>query len=344
MVMRRVMIVTNSIAGGGAERSMNLVSSELTRRHWPVAMVPINSSEPDLITPTCEVFPLNRQWRGGIYGTFVALMKFNRLARSWKPDVVILNTDLPELFGSLLLRNSTLVIIEHSNLAWANRTGFGRIVRKILSLRGGIWVAVSSHLRIWPGGQSPRAVLQNPLTPSIGSLERPDTSPHLQRLIFIGRMSPEKRPERMLDITAGCGAKVEFIGGGALRESLQSEAASKKLKVTFHGFVHDPWSYVQLGDLLIVPSASEGDGLIVIEAMKRGIPILLSDIPDFRRFALPERNYCKNVEDFIARISRYCEDLNSLVVSDDIAAPILSNRSLDIVGDDWERFLNSIYE
>lgn len=342
MIMRRVMIVTNSIAGGGAERSMNLVSSELTRRQWSVALVPINSSEPDLIVPTCEIFPLNRQWRGGIYGLFLALMKFNRLARSWKPDVVILNTDLPELFGSLLFRNSTLVIIEHSNLAWANRTALGKIVRKILSLRGGVWVAVSPHLRIWPGGKSPRAVLQNPLTPSIASVAQPDSSQHLQRLIFIGRMSPEKRPERMLEIAAKCGTKVEFIGEGALKESLQNEATSKNLDVRFHGFVHDAWSFVQPGDLLIVPSASEGDGLIVIEGMKRGIPILLSDITDFRRFALPERNYCRNVEDFVARIDQYGKDLNSLVVPDDIAAPILFNRSLDIVGDDWERFLNSI--
>lgn len=341
--MQRVMIVTNSLTGGGAERSMNMVSNELTKRGWPIALMPINSGEPDLITPTCEVFPLNRQWRGGVFNTLSAIIKFNQVVRSWKPDILVLNCDLPELFGALLLRRQVIVIVEHVNFPWSTRVKIGKIVRNILSARGGVWVAVSSHLGIWPTGKSPYAILQNPLTPSIETIQRTAITSHLKRLVYIGRLSsPQKRPELMLKIGVASGTDVEIIGDGLMRDTLQEEVLAKKLRVKFSGQIRDPWSHVQSGDLLIVPSAYEGDGLVVIEGMQKGIPMLLSDIPDFRRFGLPERNYCQTTDDFISRINEYRDDLGLLVVSEDVEGPILASRSLQVVGDSWEKFLNAI--
>lgn len=339
--MKRVMIVTNSLTGGGAERSMNLVSNELTKRGWPIALVPINSSEPDLVIPICEVFPLQRQWRGSVFNTFSAIVKFNRLVRSWKPDVIVLNCDLPELFGTLLAAKKSLVVVEHSNIAWTNRVGLGKTVRKILVRRRAVWVSVSSHLRIWPHGSSPLRVLQNPLTPSIGSINILDESAPLKRLVFIGRLTPEKRPDQMLEISESGGFEVAIMGDGIMRESLQAEAEARNLDVSFRGQTRDPWSQVQSGDLLIVPSKSEGDGLVVIEGMQRRIPLLLSDIPDFRRFDLPDRNYCLSADDFISRIEEYRGDLASLVIPDEISNAILASRSLNVVGDAWEKFLET---
>lgn len=339
--MKRVMIVTNSLTGGGAERSMNLVSNELTSRGWPIALVPINSSEPDLVTPTCEVFPLNRQWRGSVFNTLSSIVKFNRLVRSWKPDVIVLNCDLPELFGALLLEKKLLVVVEHSNIAWAKREGFGKLVRTILSRRRVVWVAVSSHLRIWPNGSSPQTVLQNPLTPSLESMNILAVSAHVKRLVFVGRLTPEKQPARTLEISERSNFDVVIMGDGIMREPLQAEVEARGLNVSFSGQTRDPWSHVQSGDLLIVPSASEGDGLVVIEGMQRRIPLLLSDIPDFRRFGLPDRNYCLSVDDFVTRIEEYRDDLTSLIVPGEISNSILASRSLNVVGNSWERFLET---
>lgn len=340
--MRRIMIVTNSLTGGGAERSMNLVGNELIMRGWPVALVPINSSEADLVTPTSAVFPLGRVWRGNIINTFSTFLKFNEVVRSWKPDVIVLNCDLPELFGSLLPRRVQYVVVEHSNLAWGRRLDAGRIVRKILSKRKTIWVAVNSHLKIWPNGQLPVAILQNPLTPSIASMREVPASRRLKRLIFLGRLSPEKRPELLLKIGAESGVEVEIIGDGLMKESLQNEVFKQNLKVIFSGYIHNPWSHILAGDLLIVPSTSEGDGLVILEGMKIGIPMLLSDIPEFRRFALPEKHYCRELGDFISKVDKYGENLDSLIVPEELRDSILSSRSLDSVGDAWEVFLNSI--
>jgi glycosyltransferase involved in cell wall biosynthesis len=334
------MIVTNSLTGGGAERSMNLVSNELARRGWPVALVPINSSMPDLVTPTCEIFCLNRHWRGNAINTLSAFVKFNQLVCSWKPDVIILNCDLPELFGALVIGTPSLVVLEHSNIAWANRMKLGKGVRRILSIRDAIWVAVSSHLKIWPNGRLPKSILQNPVTPTVDSLTVRRKKSQLQRLVFIGRLTPEKQPNYLLEIGERSGLVVEIMGEGFMKESLHEQAVAKSLRVTFSGQTRDPWSFVRPGDLLIVPSASEGDGLVVIEGMKRRVPVLLSDIPDFRRFGLPDRNYCQSIDDFVAHIDQYRDNIDSLVVPEEISTAILNSRSLEVVGNSWENFLD----
>ena len=69
--------------------------------------------------------------------------------------------------------------------------------------------------------------------------------------------------------------------------------------------------------------------------------MLLSDIPDFRRFRLPDRNYCLSVDDFTTRIEEYRDDLTSLIVPGEISNSILASRSLNVVGDSWERFLET---
>jgi hypothetical protein len=49
--------------------------------------------------------------------------------------------------------------------------------------------------------------------------------------------------------------------------------------------------------------------------MREGVPLLLSDIPDFRRFDLPNRNYCHSVDDFVERVKAYKKNADSLVGS-----------------------------
>jgi len=336
------MFVTNSLSGGGAERSMNVVCEELATRSWPVSLVPINLSQPDLVVPNSEVLYVNREWQSGFFGTLVSLFNFVLLVKLWKPEVMVLNCDLPELYGALNPRPCKIIVVEHANPAWSTRSFLGKIIRRILDFRGANWVAVSSHLTIWPSGSQPHQIIQNPITPVTKLKRIMDTGNRLKRIVFIGRLSAEKQPERILKIAHLTQDKVLIIGEGAMRDFLEREATSNEAKTTFSGFVGNPWSLIKRGDVLIVPSAREGDGLVVIEALQNRIPLLLSDIPDFRRFGLPERNYCKTESDFAKRIHEYRERLSSLIISEEIADSILASRSPKIIGSVWASYLDSI--
>ena len=122
----------------------------------------------------------------------------------------------------------------------------------------------------------------------------------------------------------------------------QKAAIAGDLSINFRGQIRDPWGAIEDGDLLIAPSEYEGDGLVVIEGMQKGLPMLIADIPDFRRFGLPEANYCKSTEDFILSINRFGANISALLVPNNISTQILAARSPEAVGDKWEEFLNSI--
>jgi glycosyltransferase involved in cell wall biosynthesis len=337
--MKRAMFVTNSLTGGGAERSMNIVVNELSKRGWPISLVPINSSEQDIVIPVCEVFQLRRNWRGSFINSLVAFVRFVRVVRKWNPDVVVLNCDLPELFGALILGKREFIIVEHSNLSWSTRKRIGKGVRKILTLKNAKWVAVSPHIKIWPTEVFAETIIQNPFLPSTSDTDRASKTQDILRLISIGRLSSEKCPHRILEIAFAVGMPVEIIGDGYLRASLEKQALELDIDVNFRGHVKDPWSYFKPGDVLISTSKSEGDGLVVIEGLEREFPMLLSDISDFRRFGLTEVNYCDANDDYVNRIREFVTNRDALIVSNEIVRSILSTRSLEVIIDAWESVL-----
>ena len=340
--MKRVMFVTNSLSGGGAERAMNLASNELCRRNWAIALIPINDSPPDYIDPISEVFPLGRKWRGGIVDTVLSYIRFNRIVLSWKPDVVVVTCDLPEFFGAFLLAKKRLVIVEEASFPWGTREVFGRTIRKLLEIRGAKTVAASPHLQIWPHRHSADVVIQNAITPFQTDKVSKTKMRGPVRLNFIGRLSLEKRPNWLIEVCESSGFKGRIIGDGGMKQSLIDSASMKAIDIEFTGFLKDPWASLEEEELLIVPSVFEGDGLVVIEAMKKGVPLLLSDIPDFRRFELPEKHYCADVTAFASRALEYSNKLEELVVPPDISSKIFFSRTPSSIGDKWEEFLNSI--
>jgi glycosyltransferase involved in cell wall biosynthesis len=337
------MVVTNSLAGGGAERSMNLLVNELHKRGWQICLVPINIGIEDNIVVKCEVFKVGRKWQGGAWNTILAWLRFVRFVKNWRPTDLILNCDITEFFGATIpIRVKNLIVVEHANPAWSTRKTFGKVVRAILFLRQSKWLAVSDHLVIWPSKKKPTMVLQNSIEisprPVINSEDC--SKHHITRLVFVGRLAePQKRPSWVLEIARILGYPVLFIGNGAMQGELERRAMLYETKVEFVGFVKEPWSLITIGDLVIFPSAWEGDGMVVLEAMAHEIPFLLTDIPDFRRFHLPDSNYCISLKNFCSRVNDFSKSLESLKIPSETKDRILQSRNSKAVGDSWENYL-----
>jgi len=337
--MKKIAVVTNSLSGGGAERSMNLLCNELYNRDWDISLIPINSSKPDLIQVMCPVYEINRVWNGSFLNTVLSFFRFNFLMFKLKPKVLVLNCDLPEFFGALLLFPIKLVVVEHVNFPWHTRLRLGRIIRFLLNLRGACWVSVSSHLSIWPRALKPTAVLLNSISSSVLDPTKKSGRVPLNRLIFIGRLTEQKRPDWIIKLGKTTGTEVGVYGEGSQEQMLRKLAQANPEKVSFFGFNPHVWTNVGQGDLLLVTSGWEGDGLVVLEALNNRVPILLSDIPELRRFNLPDRNYCKNLGIFEEQIQEFKEDLNNLVIEDNIRKVILDERMPGNIAANWESFL-----
>ena len=339
--MQNILIVTNSSGGGGAERSMHLLANELHNHGVPVVVLQVNKEGADRVKVNSEVYNLGRNHKSGVIELVKIIIKFRGFIHQFNPKVVILNCDLPEMLSLFLPSNIPLIVVEHANPAWSTRIRVGRLVRFLHVRRKTRFVAVSDHLRIWPKMSNPSFVTENMVL--VDESFKLKNKGNIKRLLFVGRLaSIQKRPEIVLEMSAKTGIPVTFIGQGPELPKLQSDAQDRSLEAEFLGFLEDPWSQVRDGDLLIIPSKFEGDGLVVVEALARGIPILISDIPDFRRFNLNEVNYCLDLDDFVSRVTESKNDISIFLVEEVLTKCILDLRSPEEVLRKWEKVFESI--
>lgn len=338
--MRKIVIVTNSLSGGGAERAMNLLANGFNERGHKVTLIAINDSDPDAVDLKCRVVFVGRKWRDSILQTFSSWIVFQKTILSLKPDFVILNCDLPEFFGAISFLHARIIAVEHVNHPWRTRVRFGKIIRSILQLKNTTWVAVSNHLSIWPNHATPAKVIYNPVQQNV-NLETRSAVP-IKRLVFIGRLTFQKNPEVFVQIAHQTDLPVLILGDGENSESIKKTCIDLDLKFLAPGWSVHPWQQITEGDLLLVPSRYEGDGLVVIEAMLGGIPLIVSDIPEFRRFQLPDHNYATDLTDFVVAINQNLENALNFQVPEKTLKEVLRDREISNIITDWEEILEYV--
>ena len=104
---------------------------------------------------------------------------------------------------------------------------------------------------------------------------------------FIGRLDPVKRiPDLLAAMTRldDESLHLHLFGEGSERARIESEIARVRLqsRVTLHGAVARPQEALERIDLLVLPSEAEGFGLVLIEAMAAGVPVVATDVAGIR--------------------------------------------------------------
>ena len=338
--MKRILFVTNSLSGGGAERSINILANELYSNGFNVGVIAINSSNSDLIHLNCNLFELDRPHRSGLFKTTLAWLKFQLIIIRIRPHILVLNCELPELFGAFTIFIQKLICVQHTDYQniWQNRRRIGLLVRLLLIIRKVEWVKVSQHIQIWPQNKRPLSVIKNPLFVAENSF--PLFSGKVKRLVFIGRLANEKDPLLIVQLADSCKLPLLMIGSGELSTQIFIKSEELKVDLTLLEFLPNPWSLIMNGDLLIVPSKYEGDGLIVLEALKQKIPILVSEIGAFKAFNLPKFNYSISLNDFRDKIKINTDFLERFVVHHTHIDSIIEERRISNIANQWTKILD----
>lgn len=329
--MTRIAILSNSETGGGAERSMNLLANELSLLGQDVRLIFMKNGSKDAVEITCPSVCLNLKGRINLFDIFLGWYRLRKHLISFNPEVTILNCDLPEFFGAISALRNRVFVVEHNSKPWVTRKNIGFITRILLKVKRVNWVAVSDVFKIWPFNSEPISVIRNPII-----LASKDQIPvaNLERLVFIGRLTYQKNPEIILNLAESLNMPALFFGEGDLNYELKKLAFRKRVTADFAGFVMNPWAHLRQGDLLVLPSRFEGDALVPVEAIAHNVPILLSDIPEFKSLGLSELNYAGSFDDYLYKISSNF-DLKNFQVDQTIRNRILSERSPRFVAHRW---------
>jgi len=104
-----------------------------------------------------------------------------------------------------------------------------------------------------------------------------------QLILSVGRLAKQKNFELLIRALATVrqheNVRLLILGNGAYRNEL--EQLSRRLGlaeyVDLPGRVDNPWSYMAHADLFVLPSEAEAFGLVLVEAMACGIPVVATD-------------------------------------------------------------------
>lgn len=101
----------------------------------------------------------------------------------------------------------------------------------------------------------------------------------------ISRLEPIKNQKMMINAFKSVlefipNAKLLLIGDGAARQDLEAQADELGLreKVVFSGFIVDPQNLLQIMDVFLLPSFSEGTSMTLLEAMSYSKPAIVTNV------------------------------------------------------------------
>jgi len=286
-----------------------------------------------------NVIKLSRTWKSGVIDTCKNYLEFNKSIRTINPNIIILNCELPELYGAMLLKKSKIICVEHTTRPWKGKKLLGIIVRVFLKCKKVGWVTViNKQHKIWFGGRV-LAFLPNPY---IRYPRGQGNSKKGADLTFVGGLKPNKRPEWVIETGLRLGLSVQLFGTGVLRPHLENKYLENSDQIKFYGFLSNPWNSISSNSLVIVPSDYEGDGMVVVEAVISGNPILLRNNMDLRRFEFEDKHFFNDLDELTTIVSKNTKSrFKNLVVSKSSTLNLEADRSLQKITNAWLRLICS---
>jgi glycosyltransferase involved in cell wall biosynthesis len=285
-----VLLVIDSLDGGGAERYVVDLAIALRGRDWPVEVacsiggVRAGALAEAGVPVSVLIGGLAKRRVSGRYGRAL-----RRLIQDRCPAVVHAHLYASAAAAVLATRGLSVpvVLTEHTEAPWRGRAA--RTVSRLVYRRVEHVVAVSSAIRNTLvdayGVPAGRVDMLLPATATPAAAARRATWTPAGVVGVVGRLVPEKGIDVFLRAASLVtsvipSARFVVIGDGPLRAALEDSADSLGLAgaVTFTGFRPDAPQLIAGLDVLVVPSRSDGSPLVVCEAMAAGIPVVASRV------------------------------------------------------------------
>jgi len=166
----------------------------------------------------------------------------------------------------------------------------GRLVEKIALLLSGSSIAVSDHTAArmkCEGYRKDPFIVPNGI--NLRAIQAIEPGEENTDLIFIGRFIPEKHPELVVEavrILAGEYPDITctMVGDGPMMTSIQEKVREYGLtgKIRLPGFIADYNQVIRMmksARVFVLPSEREGFGIVFIEAMACGLPVVTIKSP-----------------------------------------------------------------
>jgi glycosyltransferase involved in cell wall biosynthesis len=335
---RKIVILLSSHFGGGAETAMRQLHNSLHVQFPNLEIWGINSEKLD---QSENYFTFGRDKSRGVIHNVKILLEFKRKCKSENVGTVILNCDLPELFGVFADRNTRVIVVEQSTHPWMGRRLLGSFVRILLTLRNSTWVKIFQQQKVWSVFGRKTFLGPNLIATSPCETISNGPSDGLKRIVFLGRFHVQKRPEWIVQLGADSDIPVLMIGDGELKQELHDLAEKLDANVEFTGFVPNPWRIFRKGDVLVLTSRFEGKPLVIEEALIRGVPVLAMKL-----YGLTEEYqdcpvyFADSYKELLNLVTNFSSQVHQIPINPNFPTLIKKNNELKI--EQWTKIINNV--
>lgn len=327
--------------GGGAELRLHEIGKRLVNKGYKVCVV-CGKTEPHLpdseeidgmkvyYVKTIPEF-LFRFRRLSFYLSrylfyFLSIQKIYRVGRSVNLIVDDLSPapSFAYLIGKIQKKTVYATIHEFFSFGWfksmdpvsACLSLLSHYLLKLFIFDSIITVSQFTKNRLVKFGLNPERIFVIPNGIDLPSFNKSDGHPSQNNsLAILGRLVKQKGHIYLIEamkrvVKEVPDAKLNVIGDGPLRSSLEAKVREYRLdtNIVFRGGVADQEKFKMLcsSNIFVLPSLKEGFGIVLLEAMACGLPIVANDLPVLREVSIDGQNGylvdVKNPEELAGKI------------------------------------------
>lgn len=281
---------------GGAERIVALLSNYWVEKNMQVDIFTFDNENnrsfyelnPTVMHHHLGVIGKNDGKIGGFRGNIAKIIAIRNGIKSIKPDVIISfidQTNVLTILASAFLR-VPVIVTEHVDTRYYSPGKFWEILRMVLYPFASSMVAVSKGvLESFPRYMRRNAVvIPNPI--NIIKTDKIINKRERKTIIAMGRLTYQKGFDILIRAFDRIKEKhsdwdLEIYGEGPLRNDLEKIVANLKLqeRIKLPGLVTEPEEKLSAADIFVLSSRFEGFGIVIIEAMACGLPVISFDCP-----------------------------------------------------------------
>jgi glycosyltransferase involved in cell wall biosynthesis len=290
----RLLLVTHSLSGGGAERFASILATHFDRARFSPAVAAATARRSYPLPEDVAVTALGYR---GLLTLPRTARRLRRLIESWGPDVVLSNVLSTNGLAGWALRGVS------RPPAWVARIGNApgltepalqrRVARRAYRRRAAALVcnsegARAAFARCYPELAGLAEQLPNPT--DFALLDRLAAEPAeiaggVPALLWVGRLVRQKRPDLLIDafsrVLPQAASRLVVCGDGPLRGAVERRARERGVSraVELRGFVDNPFALMRRSDLFVMTSDFEGLPNALIEAQGLGLPAVATRCP-----------------------------------------------------------------
>ncbi len=357
--MKIVFLIGNMSNGGGTERVLSVIAGGLSERGHQVSVISLWGQKPSF-------FPLGKEidvcWPEGKGRGITVVGQFRRLAgiiKRARPDFLV---DVDSILGvySVFLRKTVpdLRWISWEHFSYQHHFDHNHILRRTVRMLAGrfadtLVVLTDEDKKYYQKHLRPRCKVRCIYDPDPFDMEISDREAE-PVILAAGRLSREKGfdllirswellEERYPDWT------LLIVGEGKERQRLEGQVKEAGLKrLRFAGAVHSLEDCYVKASFFVLSSRSEGFGMVLVEAMHFGLPVVCySCAPGPRKIVVHGENGFLvkpgDVADFAQKMERLILDKELRRRMGESAAESVKRFGREEILSQWEEMLEECH-